>query len=99
TRSYGDWSSDVCSSDLERLEAVLDGELAVLRVGAVGDDDFDARVAQVLRVGVALAAVAEDGDGLARQRGERAVLVVEGLDGLVRSEERRVGKGVRWWWA
>src|SRR5207248_3567034 len=24
TRSYGDWSSDVCSSDLERLEAEAD---------------------------------------------------------------------------
>ncbi len=49
--------------DGHRVEAVLGGELAVGRVFAVGDDDGEARVAEVLGVGVALGAVAEDGDG------------------------------------
>ena len=37
----------------------------------------DARVLEVLRVGVALGAVAQDGDGLAVEQGEISVVVVE----------------------
>src|SRR6476469_2415904 len=55
TRYIGDWSSDVCSSDL------------------------DARVAQGKGVGVALAAVADDGHVLALDQGEVGVVVVEHL--------------------
>src|SRR5207248_6540091 len=31
TRSYGDWSSDVCSSDLDRLNVALPGCAVVVR--------------------------------------------------------------------
>ena len=47
------------------------------------DDDLDARVAQVLRVGVALRAVADDGDLLALDERQVGVLVVEDLSHVV----------------
>ena len=47
------------------------------RVGAQAYDDADARVLEVLRVGVALRAVPEDGDGLAVEEREVRVVVVE----------------------
>ena len=59
-----------------RLEAVADGEVVVLAAGALADDDVDAAVAQVLGLGVALRAVADDGDRLAFEGGEVGVFVV-----------------------
>ena len=59
-----------------RLEAVADGEVVVLAAGALADDDVDAAVAEVLGLGVALRAVADDGDGLAFEGGEVGVFVV-----------------------
>ena len=47
------------------VEAMLNGQLAVGAVLAVGDDDLDAAVAEVQAVGVALRAEAEDRDGFA----------------------------------
>ena len=63
--------------DVEHLEPCRLGLGAAGRVGAQPDDDVDARVLQVERVGVALRAVAEDRDGLALELGEVGVLVVE----------------------
>ena len=60
----------------DRLEAVLDGQLVVLRARPLADDDRAAAVAQVLGVGVPLAAVADDGDRLALEQSEVGVLVV-----------------------
>ena len=54
------------------LEAVADGEVVVLAAGALADDDVDAAVAEVLSVGVALRAVADDGDRLAFEGGLRS---------------------------
>ena len=48
----------------------------LLRPGREADDDVDAAVLEVLGVGVALAAVADDGDGLAGQRRRVGVVVV-----------------------
>ena len=59
-----------------RLEAVADGEVVVLAAGPLADDDVDAAVAEVLGLGVALRAVADDGDGLAFEGGEVGVFVV-----------------------
>src|SRR5437867_4687541 len=75
TRSYGDWSSDVCSSDLARLERV---ELEHV----IPEDLLLARVAQrqreeavhglrVLRVAVGIV------------RGGDQVLVAEGVDDVL----------------
>ncbi len=47
------------------------------RVGTQPDDDVDAGVLEVERVGVALRAVADDGDGLAVEEAEVCVVVVD----------------------
>ena len=49
----------------------------LLGVGAQADDDGDARVLEVLGVGVALGAEADDRDGLAVEVREVRVVVVE----------------------
>ena len=59
------------------LEALLLGLLGRLRAVLEGDDDLDARVAQVLGVGVALRAVADDRDLLALDERQVGVGVVE----------------------
>src|SRR5207248_8379743 len=92
TRSYGDWSSDVCSSDLQfqgnaievfevTHEYALAGELQSLRTGIKPDSTCLERLVQ------------------ARHR-------VHGPEGSVRdamithrSEERRVGKECRTGWS
>ena len=65
---------------------LLDGR----RVGPQADDDVDAGVLEVQRVGVALGAVAEDGDGLAVEEVEVGVVVVEhGRGRLLRRRRTR----------
>ena len=59
-----------------RLEAVADRQVVVLAAGALADDDVDAGVAEVLGLGVALRAVADDGDGLAGEGVHVGVFVV-----------------------
>ena len=59
----------VASAALIGLEAVADGEVVVLAAGPLADDDVDAAVAEVLGLGVALRAVADDGDRLAFESG------------------------------
>ncbi len=65
------------SSTVTGSNAVLDGEFAVGAVLAVGDDDFDAAVAQVQAVGVALGAKAQDGHGFAPQGVEGGILFID----------------------
>ena len=65
--------------DVEHLEARGLGGGAARRVGAKADDDVDAGFLEVERVGVALRAVAEDRDGLALERRERRVVLVDHL--------------------
>src|SRR5256885_11339756 len=83
TRLQGDWSSDVCSSDLEQDssggEQIGDPVIAELVVGRAADD----LAAQLT------------GEGLVEDPAERARS--EHVDR--RSEERRVGKECRsrWW--
>src|SRR2546427_52323 len=66
-----------------RVGGLADGEAVLLRLGPrlrpglEADDDLVARVAQVLRVRVALRPVADDRDGLAAERLGVDVLVVE----------------------
>ena len=56
------------SATVGHPQAGLGGQGAALGRLLEPDDDVDAGVVQVQRVGVALAAVADDGDGLAGQR-------------------------------
>ena len=60
----------------EHLEAGLLGAVAVGRAFELADDHGHAAVAQVLGVGVALAAEADDRHGLARDQGKVGVLLV-----------------------
>ena len=63
--------------DRQHLEALLARRRDRGRVLAQADDDVDAGVLEVERVGVALGAVADDGDGLAVEELEVCVVVVD----------------------
>src|SRR3546814_2144622 len=72
-----DWSSDVCSSDLELGRAAIEAALA--QAGITGDEVSEVILGQVLTAG--------QGQNPARQASMAA-----GVPKEVRSEERRVGK-------
>src|SRR5207247_7643590 len=82
TRSTRDWSSDVCSSDLQEAlnrETGLSGhQLSVYAIGPAGENL------------VRFAAIHGDYGHVASKNGVGAVM---GKKKLKRSEERRVGKG------
>ena len=59
------------------FEAGRDGPVPGRGTRGLGHDDVDAAVAQVLRMGVALAAEADDGHGLTLQEAEIGVLFVQ----------------------
>src|SRR5690606_40162780 len=92
TRFSRDWSSDVCSSDLEAVvEQFLVVVSALLLARRAHDDGDEALVA----------ALGRGGEAVARFRG---VAGLDAVDGLVapqqrRSEERRVGKECRSRWS
>src|SRR5688500_19646986 len=85
TRLQGDWSSDVCSSDLRRWQFLPAGHLLLHDVGSVCMDSATK----------CSAAWREElfGD-------KYYDLDIRYEEYLVRSEERRVGKECRrrWWW-
>src|SRR5256885_4610709 len=83
TRLQGDWSSDVCSSDLE--DAIEPGERGELP----RERSLIAMVEQVRDVKQRLRFVAPDGENLRMAVAER----------VHRSEERRVGKECRSRWS
>src|SRR5207248_4526242 len=96
TRSYGDWSSDVCSSDLapasaaarlpKRVKRAIDSAaVAVAKAGLLPD-----RVDTV---------VGGRQKPSARYDTESFVLSACDTSSMLRSEERRVGKEcrARWW--
>ena len=76
----------------DRLEAVADGRVVVGRARPLADHHVAARVAQVLRLGVPLAAIADHRDRLALQEREVGILVVVHLGG-----HRRVSLCDRRW--
>src|SRR5437867_10611475 len=83
TRSYGDWSSDVCSSDL--YEKCLGGKITFMMTwegSPMASQTPPGWDKKILHAGLAV------GEG-----------VLEGSDAMPRSEERRVGKECRsrWW--
>ncbi len=71
----------VASSALHRLEAVALGQVVVRAARPLADDHRAAAVAQVLGLGVALRAVAEDGNRLAFEDREIGVVVVVNFGG------------------
>src|SRR5207248_10925028 len=80
TRSYGDWSSDVCSSDLGRHHwlAKHANTTAVLAFATPDDEELAAKTLALLPAGVPV------------------VREPIAFGGLARSEERRVGKECRY---
>src|SRR5690242_21559036 len=90
TRLTCDWSSDECSSDLiNPLIVTPDGELRALDSKYTVDDN-----ALYKNPDIAAMRDLEALDAQERMARERGVTYVK-LDGTVRSEERRVGKGGR----
>src|SRR5207248_7017176 len=99
TRSYGDWSSDVCSSDLDEVVGEHTADLQELVVGFECEQGSVERtrnlrdLRQFLRRQVVQVLV----------HGRRRLdAVVDAVEARLRSEERRVGKecrarGWRWW--
>src|SRR5207248_6431607 len=95
TRSYGDWSSDVCSSDL-RLAAPPRLRRLDKQIRDAGARLARAEKEQALR-GERPARLAQRGEQAGERDGGRALdVVVKARHALaIRSEERRVGKGGR----
>src|SRR5207248_6045023 len=92
TRSYGDWSSDVCSSDLE----------SVILVGWETTPDDIHGMIQAKGVLTAHGGMTSHAAVVARGMGKPCVAGCEGLEidraskTVRRSEERRVGRECRW---
>src|SRR5205807_3792009 len=88
TRLQGDWSSDVCSSDLIRWQGRLEAGETLLVLGAAGGVGLTAvEIGKAMGARVIAAASTPEKLAVAREHG---------ADDLVnRSEERRVGKGWR----
>src|SRR5207248_7677341 len=98
-RSYGDWSSDVCSSDLylEQAMVVLDRDRTEVRYN--GEWLSKLTYAEVVRLArtITVARMLERDDFAKRMAAQEPISVSELLYPL-RSEERRVGKGGRGGW-
>src|SRR5256885_8542091 len=84
TRLQGDWSSDVCSSDLDCLLLLL----------LIHIDIIDAMIQRTLLSLPFILALAPLARAQALGKGRRV-----GLLGVARSEERRVGKECRSRWS
>src|SRR3546814_4672629 len=89
-----DWSSDVCSSDLQRVEDKYRQQLAQLLTPLVGADDFSTEVQAEVNLDETQAASESYNGGALRA--EQGNWTTKGSDtapaGGIRSEERRVGK-------
>src|SRR5699024_11555411 len=90
TSSKRDWSSDVCSSDLEQF-AVFEyhGKLLVVDCGVLFPEEDQPGVDLILPDFSYLDDRLDDIVGLVLTHGHE--------DHIGRSEERRVGKERRWW--
>ena len=78
--------------DTHGFEAVLLGELIVLTAGALGNDDVHAGIAEVESMGMALAAEAENGNGLTLEVAEISVFVVINFHGKILSHRQMLKK-------
>ena len=77
-------------ADLKALEGKT---IAIIGYGSQGHDDLQTAVAQVLGLGVALAAIADDGDGLALEGLEVGVGVVVDRRGHGKLRGKGIGTG------
>ncbi len=74
-----------------RLETVLDGQLVIGRAGQFGHDNLAAAVAKILRMGVSLRAVAQNGHRLVLQQRNIGVFVVINFGGHFSSTGFQLG--------
>src|SRR5256885_16762262 len=89
TRLQGDWSSDVCSSDLQQAA-----------VGQAGERIVEGQAANFLFGGLALALVLQDQQAaLVQQHAADGYGARAAVAAYERSEERRVGKECRSRWS
>src|SRR5205807_7275681 len=95
TRLQGDWSSDVCSSDLNDDVAVEDSLYTAGRRGTGVTVLVEKIAGAKAEAGGSLAEVA----AIARKVNERGRSFGVALTSCARSEERRVGKEGRHRWA
>ena len=65
-----------CFRSGDGLEVVADGQIVVGSTGALPDDDIAAAVAQVLRLSMSLASIADNGDCFVLEQREIRVIVV-----------------------
>ena len=65
------------------LEAVPDGQVVIRPAFSLADDDLAAAVAEVLGLGVPLAAVAQDGDGFVLEQRQVGIVFVVNFRGHV----------------
>src|SRR5207237_5872342 len=94
TRFKCDWSSDVCSSDLSRARRLKSPRtLRCAKSISVRTMAEALLTLREVRAGYGDAVVLDD---VALELPENGSLAVLGRNG-VRSEERRVGKGLRYW--
>src|SRR5699024_11401687 len=98
-RSKRDWSSDVCSSDLKAEQDALlgqpDGVLGAAGI-AVQNAFRPVLFQQGVDVGMGLPVV--DHDGFIQFQSQTDLGLKKGQLGVLRSEERRVGKEVQAAW-
>src|SRR5205807_6852358 len=98
TRLQGDWSSDVCSSDLYTLAHNLgnaDGNVGAAIQDAHHPEREFGPVLPDLRHRFVVSYIYELPIGRGRHfHGGLGSIA----DGIIRSEERRVGKECRYWW-
>ena len=78
--------------DTHGFEAVLLGEFVVLTAGALGNEDVHAGIAEVESMGMALAAEAENGNGLTLEVAEISVFVVINFHGKILSHRQMLKK-------
>src|SRR5207248_5024246 len=93
TRSYGDWSSDVCSSDLDKTAEAIDAYRRALRVAPAAAEIWNDLGTAYFAAGEA--AHAADCYRRALRYRPGGVVALTNLGS--RSEERRVGKECRSW--
>jgi len=60
----------------KRLESIFNGEFVVIGAREFGNNDFDAAVAEILTVGVALGTITDDTDGFIFQEAQVRVIFV-----------------------
>src|SRR5256885_5628896 len=94
TRLQGDWSSDVCSSDLGNRLVVSNGAAVFSGGNSVAGTHLGANTNSVLVTGSGTRWIAWDGTGVTS-----LMVGSNGSFNQMRSEERRVGKECRSRWS